>query len=78
MVIYLRLALGVVLLCVTLWVMARLSWQVNGLIALAAAFAFAFYFDGDEPLRCAAARTTLASTRWLSAAIPGRCRCRRS
>ena len=48
---YLRLAFGIVLLCVTLWVMARLSWQLNGLIALAAAFAFAFYFERDEPPR---------------------------
>jgi hypothetical protein len=28
--------------------MARLSWQVDGLIAAAACVAFAFYFERDE------------------------------
>lgn len=52
MIILLRLAFavaGAALIWITVSVMARLSWQVNGLIALAAAFAFAFYFERDEP-----------------------------
>ena len=36
------------LLWVVLSGMARLSWQVDGLIAAAACVAFAFYFERDE------------------------------
>jgi hypothetical protein len=51
----LRLAFVAAMTAVLLWIvlseMARLPWQLDVLIAIAAALAFAFYFERDEDPR---------------------------
>ena len=39
---------GAALLWITLSLMARLSWELNGLIAFGAIVAFAFFFERDD------------------------------
>jgi lysylphosphatidylglycerol synthetase-like protein (DUF2156 family) len=51
----LRLAFVAAMTAVLLWIvlstMARLPWQLDVLIAIVAALAFAFYFERDEDPR---------------------------